>query len=232
MIREHFTGPRAAARVPAGLVPALAALYLVGIVALFASGRVNLMVAGSLLAGPVVLALAVLRPEWIILVLIAIPPSLISRVPPLQLIMVMLVTLFGFLLQGGLSLGPKTGVYPLVGIIVLAFAMKSVVPADATAAADAMLKFITYYTLLMMAAFHTIVSGRMQIDTFVNALLLGTIGAAVFQPFVGSISSFETIAYNPFRGHFAYLAVMGFGGVNQTLGSPGIGRDDAAARAI
>ncbi len=211
MIRNHFSPPRFAEGVLVGLLPTLAAAYGLGVVALFASGRVALLQAAVLLGVPVVLALGMLRPEWTILLIVALPPSVISPIPVLLLVVIMLVALFGFLLQEGLRLGPKTGVYPLVGIIVLAITMKGDTLAEATAAADAMLKVLIYYTLLMLVAFHAAANGRMRIDTFLNALLLGIVGAAVLQPFVGSIRSFETITYTPFRGQFAYLAVMGFG---------------------
>jgi len=212
MMRGRLSGLRFSQGIPAGLISAVAATYGVGVVALFASGRAALLQAALLLGVPVVLALGVLRPEWTILLIVALPPSVISPIPPLQLVAVMLVTLFGFLLQGGLRLGPKTGVYPLVGIMALAFAMRADVPSDATAAADSMLKFITYYTLLMMVAFHAVANGRMEIDTFVDALLLGLVGAAILQPFFGGSSAgFEAITHTPFRGQFSYLAVMGFG---------------------
>ena len=47
-------------------------------------------------------------------------------------------------------------------------------------------------------------------DRFVNALLLGIAAAAILQPFAGG-AGFEAITQTPFRGQFAYLAVMGFG---------------------
>lgn len=157
------------------------------------------------------LATAVLRPEWMILVVVALPPSVLTPIPTLLLIVIMVATLFGFLLQGGLRLGARTGVYPLVGIIALAIAMKAAVPTAATAPAGGMLKAIIYYTLLMLVAFQAAVNGRLRVDAFINALLLGIVGAAVLQPFVGAISSFDTISSNPFHGKIAYLAAMGFG---------------------
>ena len=122
----------------------------------------------------------------------------------------MLATLFGFLLQGRLRLGgPETGVYPLVGIIALAIAVKADTSAEASATADGMLKVFIYYALLMVVAFNAAANGRMRIDTFVNALLLGIVGATILQPFVSGMS-FEGITQTPFR-QIAYLSVMGFG---------------------
>jgi O-antigen ligase len=193
------------------LVEALAAIYGVGVVALFVSGRVDVLQGAILLGGPVVLALAVLRPEWTILVMVALPPSVTSPIPTRVLIVFMVAALFGFVLQRGLHLSSGTGIYPLVGIIALAFAMKAPAPAEATAAADEILKSIIYFTLVMLVAFHAMVNGRIRIDSFVNALLLGIVVAALLQPFLAAGRSFESINFTPFRGKFAYLAAMGFG---------------------
>ncbi len=209
MIRERFFDPRSSERVPAGLMSVLTAFYAVGVVALFASGRVVLSQAVLLLGAPVMLALAVLRPEWTILILVALPPSLTNPIPAMQLVAILLATLFGFLLQGRLRLGPKTGIYPLVGIIALAIAVKAATSAEASATAGGMLKVLIYYTLLMLVAFHAVANGRMRTDTFVNALLLGIVAAAILQPF--ALGSLEGVTQTPFQGKFAYLAAMGFG---------------------
>jgi O-antigen ligase len=194
----------------ATLVEALATTYGVGVVALFVSGRIDVLQAGILLGGPVVLALALLRPEWTILVMVALPSSVTSPIPTRVLIVFMATALFGFVLQGSLQLSSVTGIYPLVGIIALAFAMKATVSPDATAAADETLKSIIYYTLVMLVAFNAMANGRIRIDSFLNALLLGIVVSAVLQPFVVH-TSLESINITPFRGKFAYLAAMGFG---------------------
>jgi O-antigen ligase len=148
-----------------------------------------------------------------------------SLIPPMQLVAVMLVMLFGFLIQGRLHLGLKTGIFPLVGIIVAALILKAEVPTDASAAADTMFKLIVFYALLMLAAFNAVARGRLRIDVFINALLVGLIAGAVLEPFMVS-QNFESIASNPFRTHFAYLAAIGFGVtyVRVSLGQS-VGRD-------
>ena len=156
------------------------------------------------------LALALLRPEWTILIVVALPTSITSDIPTRVLIVFMVAALFGFVLQGGLHLSSRTGIYPLVGIITLAFAMKATVSAEATTAADETLKSIIYYTFVMLVAFNAMANGRIRIDYFLNALLLGILVSAVLQTFVVH-TSFESINYTPFRGTFAYLAAMGFG---------------------
>lgn len=209
MIRTHSYAQRPVGGVPAGLLSSVVAAYGVGVVALFAAGKVGLPEVGLLSAVPVVLAVAGLRPEWTILLLVALPPSIV--LPPTQMIAITLTALFGFLLQGRLRLGLKTGIYPLVAIIALAIVLKAEVSAEAMATADTTLKLFVYYILLMLVAFHAVVNGRMKIDTLVNAFLLGVAGATILQPFVREVATFEGIAHHPFRGQFAYLAVVGFG---------------------
>ena len=183
-------------------------LYGVGVVVLFTSGSVDLLRAGLLIGGPIVFALALLRPEWTILILAALPPSVSYPMPKLVLIAILVAALFGFLLQGRFNVGPKTGILPLVGIILLAMTMK----ADSslgTAVEAELLKSIVYYALLMLVAFNAEANGRIRIDTFLNCLLAGLVVSAFLQPFVGH--SYDAIGINPFRGKFAYLAAMGFG---------------------
>lgn len=212
-IRDHLFARRFATGVPVGVVSVLLVTYGVGVVALFASGRVAIFQAGLFLGAPLVVAVALLRPEWMILLLVALPPSL-SSVPPMQMVAIMLVTLFGFLLQGGLRLGLKTGIYPLVGIIALAMLMRADTSGPATVAADTMLKFLVYYSLLMLVAFHAVAYERIGIDAVVNALVLGIVCTAILQPFVDNVSSFQSISRisrHPYGGPFANLAVIGFG---------------------
>ena len=191
------------------LIEALAAIYGVGVVTLFASGRVDLLRAGLLLGGPVVFAVALLRPEWTILFMVVLPPSVSTSIPKLVLIAIMVAALFGFLFQGGLNLGPKTGIFPLVGIIVLAMTMKADSPGTPVEADT--LESIIYYTLLVLVAFNAEANGRIRIDMFLNWLLVGLVAAALLQPFASRISTFDTIYSNPFYGKFAYIGAMGFG---------------------
>ncbi len=186
--------------VPVGLVSILLLVYGLGVVALFTTGRVGLVLAITLLVVPVTAALAVVRPEWILLVVVLIPPSLMGLVPPTQMTAVLLVTLFGFLLRGRLHLGLRTGIYPLVGIIAMAIAMKADTPADATAAANTILSHLVYYTLLMLAAFQATANGRLRVDSFVDALILGAVVTAILQPFVTVYTTLRSIAGAPFRG--------------------------------
>jgi O-antigen ligase len=207
-MRGRLASLRVPQEIPATLMEALAATYGLGVVALFTSGRVELLRAGLLLGGPVVLALALLRPEWTILIMVALPPSVSYAMPKVMLISILGAALFGFLLNGGFNVGPKTGILPLVGIIVFAMTIRADSSLGTSVEAE-MLKSIAYYVLLMLVAFNAVASGRIRIDTFLNWLLAGLVASALLQPFVGH--SYDEIGINPFTGKFAYLAVMGFG---------------------
>ena len=189
----------------------LLAIYVAGVVALFASARLDLLQAGELLVVPAVGGTAVLRPEWVILILLAVPPAVLSPLPPRHATLIMVAALFGFLLQGRIRLGPETGIYPLVGIVALAIAFKANVPPAAAATADGVLKFIVYYMALMLVGFHTAAEGKIDVDRVVNALLVGLVAGGVLQAFATDYSGYDAITQTPFRGTFAYLAVMGFG---------------------
>jgi len=89
--------------------------------------------------------------------------------------------------------------------------MKADAPAEATAAADTLLKHLIYYTLLMLAAFQATANERLRVDSFVNALILGAVVMAILQPFVNADTTFESVAHTPFQGQFAYIAAMAFG---------------------
>jgi O-antigen ligase len=203
--RWHHVG------VPVGLMSILLPVYGVGVVALFTTGRIDLGQAITLLVVPVAAVLAIVRPEWILLLVVLLPPSVMGQVPPTRMTAVLLVTLFGFLLQGRLHLGFRTGIYPLVGIIAMAIAMKADTPADATAAADSMLRNLVYYTLLMLAAFQATANERLRVNSFVDALILGAVVTAILQPFVRADATFQSIARTPFQGQFAYVAAMALG---------------------
>jgi hypothetical protein len=193
------------------LAPVLLAIYVAGVVALFASGRLDLVRAGEILAVPVVGVAAVLRPEWVILILLAVPPAVLYPIPPRHATLIMVTALFGFLLQGRIRLGPETGIYPLVGIVALGIAFKANVPPAAAAAADGQLKFIVYYIALILVGFHTAAEGKMEVDRVVNALLVGLVAGSVLQAFATDYSGYTVITQTPFQGKFAYLAAMGFG---------------------
>jgi O-antigen ligase len=184
-------------------------IYCVGLVTFFASGRLALPRAGLFLALPFVLGVAVLRPEWTVLIVVALPPAV---TPPGQATtLIMVAAMFGFLLQGRVRLGPATGVYPLLAIIALAIVHKFDAPSEATTAADAALQILSNYALLMLVAFHAAANGRVRIDTVINAILVGIVATAVSQPWLSKIESFGTVAQTPFHGPFTYLAVIGFG---------------------
>lgn len=208
-MKGRLSAPGFTTGMPVGLLSVLVVFYGLGIVGLLASGRLLLPDAILMLALPAVLALALLRPEWTVLLVVLLPPA--SFVPVRALNLLLVVTLFGFLLQGRVRLGPSTGILPLVGIIALATVLKSPTSADAEAAASTMLNLFIYYTLLVLVAFHAVSNGKLSIDTFINTFLLGLVFAVVIQPFFLASAGFQQITDTPFRGQFAYLSVMGFG---------------------
>jgi O-antigen ligase len=199
--------PSVASRVRYGAVVALVhlgtGLYTLGVVYLFASDRLLLSQAATMLAGPLVVLVALLRPEWLILILVALPPAVTAGVAPIQMIALMAAPLFGFLVQDGIHLGFRTGCYALFGIISLALVHSTALSAEAAYLADNALAYIIYYTLTMLVAFHAVHAGRLSIDRFLNALLFGIAAATAFELAQG--------AFDFWRTSYTYLAAMGFG---------------------
>ena len=211
-VSDRVASRRRGASLPLGLVSVLLVMYGVGVVALFSTGRADLRMAITLLVAPALVAASVVRPEWRSLFIVLLPPSLMDQVPPMQMVAVLVVSLFGFLLQARLHLGLRTGVYPLVAIIVFAIATRAQVPPDAAAFADGVLKDLVYYSLLMLVAFQATANETLGIERFADALLWGIVGATIVQPFLPSIvSGIEGFSRNPYQGAFANLAVIGFG---------------------
>ena len=208
-MRGRLSTPGFPTGMPVSLVSLLVVVYGIGIVGLLASGRLLLPDACLMLVLPAVLGVALLRPEWIVLIVVLMPPPSFAPVRAMMLLLV--VALFGFLLQGRVRLGSATGILPLVGIIALAVVLKADTSASAAAAASTMLGLFIYYALLVLVAFHAVANGRLSIDTFINAFLIGLLIAAVIQPFFVAAGGFQQIIDTPFRGQFAYLSVMGFG---------------------
>ena len=208
-MKGRLSAPGFPTGMPVGLVSVLVVVYGIGIVGLLASGRLSLPDACVMLALPALLGVALVRPEWVVLLVVLLPPASFAPVRAMTLLMV--VALFGFVLQGRVRLGPATGIFPLVGIIALAVAFNAPTSTDASAAAGTMLNLLIYYTLLVLVAFHAVAKGKLHIDTFLNALLLGLVIAAVIQPFFAASVSLQQIMDTPFRGQFAYLSVMGLG---------------------
>ena len=192
-------------------MPGSVFLYGLGLVALLSTGRIDIRTAVILAVAPVALSTAILRPEWLLVLVVLVPPALMALIPPTYMIAVMTVTLFGFFLYGKLHLGPGTGVYPLIGIILLAIAWKADVPDEAAATASTLMNFLIYYALLMLAAFHATANQRLSASTFVDALLVGIVIAALLQPMLPTVTGIEGFSRNPYQGTFANLAVMAFG---------------------
>ena len=186
--------------------------YGVAVTALVATGHLVVSQAGALLVGPIAFVIALLRPEWLLLGLLALPYQFLDSTSPKYLTYVLIWALVGFLLDQGISLSPRTGVYFLLGIIILAASHKAHVSPEASAFAASIWALLVYYAALMLLGFHTARSGRLHIDLVVNALLIGVIGSALLQPFIDTLGRAENSLFGaPWGGKFEYIAVIGFG---------------------
>ena len=186
--------------------------YGVTVTALLATGHLFLSQAGALLVGPIAFVVGLLRPEWLLLGLLALPYQFLDSTSPKYLTYVLVWALVGFLLDQGITLRLRTGVYPLLGIIIFAAIHKADVSPEASTFAASIWTLLVYYAALMLLGFHASRSGRLHIDLVVNALLIGVAASALLQPFISTLGGVGTSLFgNPWGGKFEYIAVIGFG---------------------
>jgi hypothetical protein len=173
----------------------------------------------GLLFVPLFIVGAAFRPAWLILLLVAIPPGLLTFVQP----RVLAALLGGALLaqavvRGSLFLDARSGLYPLVALIGLSFFFPADVGFDAVLAGDNFLKFFTSYTLLLAVTYNAVRLGDLKIEHLGIALLIGIFGTALIKIAHSGLgpSSFGEGAPGSIEGlyfgrNFAFLAVLGFG---------------------
>jgi hypothetical protein len=188
------------------------AVYGGVVVALLVTGRLVPARAGALLVGPVAFAIGLLRPEWLVVGLLALPYQFLDSASPKYLTYLLIWALFGFLLQDGVRVGPQTGALPILGIIVLAAVHPAQVPLAAETFAHEIWLLLCYYAALMLLAFQATRTGRVTADQAANALLIGIVAGALVQPFINRLGPIEHgLLGTPWGGKFEYLSVMAFG---------------------
>src|SRR5207253_5047176 len=126
-----------------------------------------------LLILPLVL-LAVLRPAWLVMLLVAIPPAVMNlasiRAPTVILLFALVVHLAR---KGGLSTGLVVGALPIVALLALGYLFRADVTSTAAVARENFLKQLTYYVMLLVLTFSLVRTGQLRIGQLVAPLLLG-----------------------------------------------------------
>jgi hypothetical protein len=187
------------------------------VVSLHSAGMLPLKTAIGLLFVPLFLVGAAFRPAWLILLLVAIPPGLLTFIGPGPLVILLGVALLAqTIVRMRLFLDVRSGLYPLIALIVLSLLFQADVGSAASTAGDNFRMLFAYYTLLSAVTYGAVRLGDLSIEHLSNALLIGIFGTAVIKvaqgglgpATFGSAGGAESLY---FGRNFAYLAVIGFG---------------------
>ncbi len=190
-------------------------LFAMAIAALYGAGRLDLEVGGYLLMVPLLL-LAVLRPAWLVLALVAIPPGFWSGS------ITGLTILLGFALvvhvarSGSVSIGLTSGLLPIVALLILGYLFRADVGDAASLARDNFNKFLAYYVTVALLSFSLARTGHLTVRQFVPALLIGVGGAALALLVVGGASSLSSRSAldawpgSAVQSQFGYVSAMAF----------------------
>lgn len=155
------------------LISALTVAATLGAIALLATGRLRLPDALLVAGAPWALMAAVIRPDWLLLALIAMPASLTAVVRSNAMVILVAVALMAMLLtRRRFSLGMRTGLVALMLINVAGLLFRANVGLEALAVNGGTMHLLTYYILLALLAFNLARLGELAGDSVGVALVL------------------------------------------------------------
>ncbi len=168
-------------------------VFAIAVAVVFGAGRLDVRTGTYLLIVPLAL-IAALRPAWLVMLLMAIPPA------------------------GGLSVGLVVGSLPIVALLVLSYLFQADVTSTAAVARENFLKQLTYDIVLFVLAFSLVRTGQLRIGQLVPALLIGAGITAFALLLLGGFNPADLMASTDptatsrvdFHDHFGYLSAIGF----------------------
>ena len=188
-------------------------VWTVSITALFASGGTPIGEAIFLVVAPWAGLAAAVRPDWLLLTLVALPASVTAVIPTGRIVPLILVALLGVLLnRRSLSLGFGTGLPALLCIAVAGYLFQAdVVSYDANKTQQLMMMLIIYYVLLAVLAFNLVISGELRPERLAAAFVVCVVGTLV-----AALAGYESYWFPGgsailSRTYLGYLAAGGFG---------------------
>jgi hypothetical protein len=183
--------------------------------AVYGSRGLDLETVGNLLLVPL-LVLAVVRPAWLVLALVALPPGSWSASITGLTILLLFTLIVHVARSGSLSLGLGAGLLPIVLLLAMSYLFQADVGETAAIARDNFLKYLTYYLAAGMLAFSLVRAGRLTVPQLAAALVVGVAGTAIgLLVTVGPIglrerASLEAGLGGDAQAHFGYLSAMAF----------------------
>jgi hypothetical protein len=194
---------------------ALVALVLAA-VALHSSARLSLPIATGMIAAPLVCLAVGLRPSWAVLLLVAIPPGLLTAVGPTPTLVLLLAALVAqAVVRQEVHLGWRSGIWPLVGLVAAALVFRADVGPAAAEGADGFLRGFGASVALAAVAYNAVRLGDLRWNALANAFLVGIVGTAAIKI---ALTGLGPVAHGGGEGlealffgrNFAYLAAVGF----------------------
>lgn len=159
-----------------------------------------------LLSAPLAISLVLLRPAWLLLGVLLLPPGVVGLARPRMLMLAAGLGLVGLLLRHGrIWLGPRTGAYPVLGLVVLAALHPAAVGAGPAEVAAGASKILLYYGALAAFAYNAVRLGELDLRRVGSALLAGAVLLIGLQTVFGGEQGL-LLGRNS-----AYLAAMGLG---------------------
>lgn len=204
--------------VPPNLVWTLMGIHATGVVLAVATGRFTRFDGGVLLLVPFVALVVALRPAWVVLAFVAIPPGFLTYFSPRVFSFLMFGALIALpIIRGKLFADLKSGLLPLVLLLVAMFLFPSEVDVRAAQAADSFRWLLIYYLSLALLAYNATRYGDLKVRNLVYSLYVGAglTGLIVlvsngFNPSAIMARGGEAKYILDFKTHLGYVASMGF----------------------
>ena len=158
--------------VTAGII--LLAAITLGVTALLAIGRLALSDAVFFVAAPWALLAAVLRPDWLLVTLIAMPASFTSSIEAKRVTALIAFAIAALVVtRRRITLGLRTGLIALVIVCVTGYLVHAEVGQAAIGRNQDVMLSLTYYILLTVLALNLAVLGELDGERLGTALVVG-----------------------------------------------------------
>ena len=187
-------------------------VWTVGLVGLLAAGRLSLWDAGFLVVAPWAALAATIRPDWLLLALVALPASITAVVQTRRLLILIVIALVSTVFTRSTSrLRVGSGLMALLAIALAGYVFQADVGVAARDINQSLMMLITYYVLLAVLAFNLAMLGELDGVRLGKAFVLGVATTLIF-----GLAGFGSVWFPSGGGivsrtYLGYLAVGGFG---------------------
>jgi hypothetical protein len=150
---------------------------MAGVVVLLAMGRLAISDAIFLAATPWVLFAAAFRPDWLLVLFVALPATVTSSIQPRRVAILVAVALVMLLVtRRRVTIGAGTSLVTLIAIYLAGRIYLGDVGSDALASNEAIMENLMLYILLALLAFNLAVLEEVNGDHLATALIIGVLG--------------------------------------------------------